>query len=213
MNIHSVYGFFQRRFRPQRIEALKLQVPSLGHEGSTVLDVGGVASWWKEVQPATRDITIVNLDTRHESSCREAGFRFLSADGRALPFKDGEFDLVHSNSVIEHVGSLEDQRRFASEVRRCGKSIYLQTPNRWFLVEPHLITLFVHWLPHAVQRRLIRWASVWGLVSRPTQQQIDAFLRDTRLLTRREVEELFPDCDLQRERVFGLTKSFVVVRR
>lgn len=213
MDMNSIYGFFQQRFRPKRIRALKSQFPMLQRKDATVLDVGGVASWWKEVDPATRSITIVNLDARHERTCEQAGFRFFAADGRALPFRDGEFDLVHSNSVIEHVGSLDDQRRFAHELRRCGKAIYLQTPNRWFFVEPHLVALFVHWLPPAVQRRLIRWASVWGLVNRPDQQQIDAFLRDTRLLTRREVEELFPDCELQRERVFGFTKSFVVVRR
>jgi hypothetical protein len=212
MNIHTAYGFFQRRFRPKRIKALKASFPLLDSPNSTVLDMGGVASWWSVVNPGTRLITIINLDARHQKTCEQAGYFFMAADARELPFKDHQFDLVHSNSVIEHVGSFDDQRRFASEMLRCGKAIYLQTPNHWFPVEPHLMTVFIHWLPFSVKRHLVRWFSAWGWINRPTQAKIDEFLRDIRLLTRHEVETLFPGCSMQNEKFMGLVKSFVVVR-
>ncbi len=212
MNIHTIYGFFQRRFRPKRIRALKAELPILDNPNAKILDLGGVAQWWAEVKPASRLVTIVNLDASHEKSCLQAGYRFMVADGRSLPFVDREFDLVHSNSVIEHVGSLEDQRRFAAEMMRCGRAVYMQTPNQWFFVEPHMITVFIHWLPFRVQRRLVRWLSVWGLVKRPSQAEVDAFLGDIRLLGRSEVISMFPGCELKEERFLGLTKSFMVIR-
>jgi Methyltransferase domain len=212
MNIHAVYGFFQRRFRPKRVRELKGRFPLLERPTATILDVGGVASWWAEVKPASQSITVVNLDRRHEDTCTQAGITFTVADGRSLPFADRQFDLAHSNSVIEHVGSLEDQRRFASELLRCGKAVYMQTPNRWFPVEPHLIAVFIHWLPFNLQRRLVRWFSVWGWVNKPSQAKIDEFLAGIRLLTRHEVVSLFPGCQFQDEMIFGLTKSFVAVR-
>ena len=77
----------------------------------------------------------------------------MAGDGRALPFRDEAFDVVFSNSVIEHVGDAASQRRFAREVARVGRAYWVQTPNRWFPVEQHLLTPLVHWLPKSWQRR------------------------------------------------------------
>src|ERR1019366_4814761 len=45
---------------------------------------------------------------------------WVAGDGRTLPFRDEAFDVVFSNSVIEHVGDAPAQRRFAREVARVG---------------------------------------------------------------------------------------------
>lgn len=212
MNIHRVYGVFNRHFRPRRIRALKAMLPQITQPGTTVLDIGGTAAWWREVQPCSAAITIVNLDRRHERAAREAGYGFVCADACALPFAEGSFDVVLSNSVIEHVGDAGRQARFAAEALRCGHALYVQTPNRGFPVEPHLVTFGLHWLPRSWQRRCIRWLSVWGWVARPTQAQIDAFVASTRMLRAAELRRLFPRCEIVRETVLGLTKSFCVVR-
>jgi hypothetical protein len=212
LNIHSVYRIFQVRFRPKRIKRLRDRFPLIDQPSSTILDVGGTPYWWSDVRPATNAITIVNTDRKLQGDTLQAGYEFAIADGRNLPYASRQFDLAHSNSVIEHVGGLQDQQRFAAELLRCGRSVYIQTPNKWFPVEPHLITMFIHWLPFRVQRRLIRWLSVWGWVQKPTQAEIDDFLRTTRLLSRAEICSMFPDCELWEEKVLGLTKSFVLTR-
>ena len=57
--------------------------------------------------------------------------RYVVADARALPFLDGAFDLVISNAVIEHVGTIEDQQRLISEHSRVGRHDAEQmVPNR-----------------------------------------------------------------------------------
>lgn len=44
----------------------------------------------------------------------------VAANACRLPFRDGAFDLVMSNAVIEHLRSAEMQREFANEVQRVG---------------------------------------------------------------------------------------------
>jgi hypothetical protein len=73
------------------------------------------------------------------------GWAYVAADGLALPFRDGAFDLVVSNAVLEHVGDEEAQRRFIAEHARVGRHWIATTPNRWFPVESHTGALFVHW--------------------------------------------------------------------
>ncbi len=213
MNIHSVYAVFQRRFRPRRIRALKKLLPLIEQPHTKILDLGGTASWWAEVRVPTPHITIVNIEDCIKEEVQAAGYEFVCADACKLPFSDGQFDLVISNSVIEHVGNASRQALFAKEMQRCGRAIYMQTPNRNFPVEPHLIALGLHWLPAAFQRKVIRWASVWGWVAKPTQAEIDEFVASTRLMSRAEVLHLFPDCVIHRETVLGLTKSFVAVKK
>jgi ubiquinone/menaquinone biosynthesis C-methylase UbiE len=209
LNIHKVYKIFQNHFRPRRKRAFMTLFPEVA-AGAPVLDVGGTAGWWKEDFPKGVSISIVNIDDDHREEVTENGFKFYKADGRALPFADKEFYLTFSNSVIEHVGDLTDQQRFAYEAMRCSQKLYLQTPNKWFPIEPHLITVFVHWLPFKIARRLIRYFSIWGLIAKPTQERIDEFLMTTRLLTRKELETIFPQAHITEEKFLGLAKSFIL---
>jgi hypothetical protein len=175
------------------------------------LDIGGYPRFWKEMR-CVNPVHCLNLDANPDQELSE-DFYYVVGDGRALPYSDQSFALVFSNSVIEHVGSFEQQLRFANEVRRVGRAYWVQTPNRWFPVEPHLLGLFIHYLPWRAQRRFIRWLTLWGLMKRPTLAEIDEFLGEIRLLSARELRILFPEAEIYREVVFFLTKSFIVVKR
>lgn len=137
----------------------------------------------------------------------------ITGDGCALSFQNGSFDIVFSNSVIEHVGSWERQLAFAAEARRVGRRLWIQTPAREFSLEPHQIAPFVHWLPLSLQRHLIRWATIWGWLTRPTQEHVDSFLAEVRQVRREETMLLFPDCEILTERFLGLPKIYIAVRR
>jgi SAM-dependent methyltransferase len=82
----------------------------------------------------------------------------VRADGRQLPFADGQFDLGFSNAVIEHVaGGRDGQRRFLAELCRVAGRVFVTTPNRVFPVDPHSLLPFVHWLPDGdLRRRALR---------------------------------------------------------
>lgn len=84
-------------------------------------------------------ITILNLPgiARAEHRSRHA-LTYVSGDACCAPqYPDKSFDVVFSNSVIEHVGDDEKQAQFALEVRRIGKSYWVQTPSKYFPIEAH----------------------------------------------------------------------------
>lgn len=179
-------------------------------ERTRVLDVGGTPLNWMlcEVRP---QVTLLNLPRAGESL--PPGIRMVFGDGRRLPFADGSFDVVFSNSVIEHIPSAEARRNFAQEVRRVGKNYWVQTPCRSFPVEPHLWTPFLHYLPRPWQERLVRRWTVWDWLERPAadrrQYYIEHYLGEIRLVGARELADLFPEARILRERFAGLTKSLV----
>src|SRR5229473_8151926 len=117
----------------------------------TILDVGGEHPTWLLIG-RRHGITLLNLSA--PENCN--GFAYVLASGCELPFPDKSFDLAFSNSVIEHVGTEENQFRFAREMMRVGKQIYCQTPSRLFPIDPHLGAFFLHWLPAS-------WLKPWFL--------------------------------------------------
>jgi SAM-dependent methyltransferase len=87
--------------------------------------------------------------------------RTVRADGRDLPFADGEFDCGFSNAVIEHVaGGRVGQRRFIHELCRVARRVFVTTPNRWFPLEVHTLLPLVHWLPAGARDRVIPYDAV-----------------------------------------------------
>jgi SAM-dependent methyltransferase len=98
---------------------------------------------------------------------------------RALPFADGEFDVVFSNAVIEHVGGPERQRQMVSEALRVGRRVFITTPNRRFPVEVHTRLPLVHWLPAGAAH------AVYGAAHKD-------FAKEIHLLSRRGLRSLFP---------------------
>ncbi len=204
MNIHRLYEFFGRRFRVRRMQAFEAFAELT--EGATLLDVGGAARTW-DSGATRRRLVLLNITPPRTVT---TGASFVVADGARLPFRDRSFDLVFSNSVIEHVGDLTRQRQFAREVTRVGRKFHVQTPNRWFPIEPHLLTPLVHFLPSGLRRRLLRNFTVWGLSTRPSQESVEEFVASTRLVDAGEMTSLFPDGRLIRERFMGLTKSLIV---
>jgi ubiquinone/menaquinone biosynthesis C-methylase UbiE len=178
-----------------------------------VLDVGGAPETWDMLAVRPR-VTLLNTPRTKGELAGAASW--VAGDGRALPFRDGAFDVVFSNSVIEHVGDDASQRRFAGEVARVGRAYWVQTPNRWFPVEQHLLTPVVHWLPKAWQRVLVPRFTVWAALVRPSPDRrafyVAHYLDDVRLLSASEFAALFPGARLIRERFCGWTKSLVAVR-
>lgn len=172
-----------------------------------ILDVGGYPYTWRNAQIPLR-VTTLNLERVPD----EPGVRTVAGDGCNLTYPDGSFDIVFSNSAIEHVGNFERQSAFAKECRRVGKCIWLQTPARGFPIEPHLLTPLIHFVPLRWRRKLLRNFTLWGLLKRPTAAEIETFLSEIRLLSRKEMESLFPDCVIRTERFFGLPKSYIAVR-
>jgi ubiquinone/menaquinone biosynthesis C-methylase UbiE len=212
VNPRTMVADIMRRFRTRRMREF---VDRFGVTQETrILDVGGTPATWLLAGAQPR-VTLLNMPRGQERG--KEGFTFVSGDGCRLPFPDQSFEIVFSNSVIEHVGAPDRQRQFAREVQRVGRRYWVQTPNRWFPVEQHLLTPCVHWIPRNWQRAWVMKWTVWDLVERPSPDRreyyIQHYLDDIRLLSAAELAALFPDAEILRERKLGWTKSLIAVKR
>jgi hypothetical protein len=210
------------RFRRRRFRMVEdLIRPMLPESGRLrILDVGGRRDYWDLVDPelAPRlSLTIMNNepveldDHRRDDDPIEVDY--VLGDATAMPeYGDGAFDLVHSNSVIEHVGGLTAMARMADEIRRVGRAYYVQTPYLWFPIEPHYGVPFFHWLPKAARARINARRKVGYRPKAPSYREALAWIDHTELVDQTLMRALFPDGKLVKERVALLVKSLIVLR-
>lgn len=181
-----------------------------------LLDVGGYPGFWTQYEPVVGRLDCLNIhEVAWEDSLSPAHqIQTMVGDGCALEMPDGSYDILFSNSVIEHVRTWEEQQAFAGEARRVGRDLWIQTPAYECPIEPHYVGLYIHHLPKRWQLRLIRWVTLWGWLHRPSKEQIQHEVKTLRLLSRKEMGLLFPDCEILTERLFGLIpKSYIAFRK
>ena len=205
------------RFRSKRGRLLRRQIEALtAHFGRpiTVLDLGGQANYWANV--GVDGIAHIDLlNTRpDETNCNLPDkispdlFQTKIGDACRLDeYPDGSVDLVHSNSVIEHVGAWGNMLAMANEAVRVGRSGWIQTPAWGFPIEPHFRAPFIHWFARPLQARLM-WLS-----ARSDYRKADLSTRRwhaerINLLSEREFRTLFPFSEIYIER-FLFAKSYV----
>lgn len=210
--IHRIYSSIFGKWRKRRIAQFRSAFPITPH--SKIIDVGG--NWWNwtDVNILSESILCINLIA--PSPLPPAGKSKITQNiGNALnlPFPDGQFDIAFSNSVIEHVGSLEDQQTFASEIRRVGRNLWIQTPALECPIEPHYLTPIIHWIPGPIGRFLKKYLSLRSLIQGPNHPEIRDLIASTRLLSKSEFQKLFPDCTVETERLFLIfPKSYIAIR-
>lgn len=208
-NRHS--GSISSKLRNQRF-AVFLEKLSVNSD-SSILDVGGTGQTWADTG-LEKNVTLLNL---HQPKQNDLEKGFTCVQGNALNmhvFGEKHFDVVFSNSVIEHVGGKENQNKFVEEVRRVGRSYWVQTPNKYFPVEPHFLLPFFQFLPDPAKRKVgVLWPyshyKRWDF----SNDRILQDLEDLRLLSKKELMTLFKEGSLYEEKFMGLTKSFAVYEK
>ena len=180
---------------------------------ATVLDLGGSVGTW-ELFPHRFDVTLLNLDEAHARDFRAADavpgrYRIAVGDACDLSdYEDASFDIVFSNSVIEHLGDEGRVARFAREVRRVGRSYWVQTPSWLFPIEAHTGLPFFWCYPAPLRDAIVvRHDRRYGM------HPWSCPMAQTRCFRLRELRALFPDAAVYTERVAGLAKSWSLYRR
>lgn len=201
------------RLRARRFQKF-VEILQGAAEPVRILDVGGTPAFWithRDALGVKAEITLLNRAFENQTDLPQV--RYVLGDARRLDmFANAQFDICISNSVIEHVGDFEDQMRMASEIQRVSRGYFVQTPNKYFPFEPHFLTLGWQFAPVWLRTRLLQWRD-WGWMKRAADPaQARATVLSIRLLTPRELRQLFPGARIYRERVGRLTKSLTAWR-
>jgi hypothetical protein len=196
------------RFRRERIRRLGELLRSAAG-GPRVLDVGGTGTFWRQHLDelgVSASVSILNL--HFDEKPLVPGVSYIVGDARRMSmFEDQAFDICFSNSVIEHLGTFADQLKMAAQIRRVAKGYFVQTPNLYFPVEPHFLVPGWQFMPVALRAKLVQRRD-FGWMKR-IQNPIRAreVVESIRLLTSRDLQQLFPDSIIYREKLGPFTKS------
>lgn len=177
-----------------------------------ILDVGGWYHFWKNMKfdKTHHHITILNIE---EIESENQNIVCIIGDGTNMSqFNDKEFDIVFSNSVIEHLFTYENQEKMANEIRRLSNYHFVQTPSFYFPIEPHFLFPFFHWLPKKLRIWLVSNFSLGWYKRTKNKNDASKIVDEIRLLKYSELIKLFPESKIIKERFMGFTKSYIVVK-
>ena len=198
------------RFRNRRFQLFEEQLKQFNGSTIKILDVGGTQSFWENrgyLERPGLHITLLNI--YKESSDYPNIVSVIGTGADLSRFKDNEFDIAFSNSVIEHLETWEEKEAMASELRRVGKSYYIQTPNKYFPVECHFLVPFFQFLPYKLKYLLLTRTRVSkGKVL--NRKEALKYIKEIQLLSKRDLKKLFPGEKFKIERFFGFNKSFII---
>ena len=199
-----------QRMRARRWEWFRSQFPDIG--SMSVIDLGGTVEAWMRAPVRPASVHVVNLESEPAAVTAD-WIRADTGDACDLPrhITGGTYDLVFSNAVIEHVGGHVQRMRFAENVHKLADRHWVQTPYRYFPVEPHWLFPGFQFLPLAVRAQVSR---KWPLVHTKSSSRLEGLeaAMGVELLSRSEMMYYFPSSAIYPERVAGITKSLVAIK-
>jgi SAM-dependent methyltransferase len=226
LGLSRVVDSIRDKSRCKRIELFKRHF-SLDSE-TRLLDLGGwdgshVNALIQDTPVKRANVFVADIDEKAVALAHERhGFVpvVISEDGM-LPYPSGYFDVVFCSSVLEHVTvpkhqmwdirsgsnfkeiSIARQKAFAEEIRRLGKSYYVQVPYRGFPIETHSWLPFIAQLPRGLQINAIKFANRFWI-----KQTIPDFY----LPTENEMRSYFTDARILWETQLGFRKSLIAIK-
>ena len=95
---------------------------------------------------------------------------FQVFNGAQLDFADGSFDGAFVNEVLEHVVDEQESLKEIHRVLRAGGHLIVMSPNRWFPIEGHDVSIgnltlgpapLIPWLPEPFTRNWTKARNYW----------------------------------------------------
>lgn len=181
-----------------------------GQDQINILDLGGTEDFWKDkilIKNPNVTVTLLNLSAER---VRTPGLKSMAGDATDLSaLKDQSFDLVFSNSVIEHLFTFDNQKKMAREIQRVGKKYFVQTPNKYFFIEPHYALPFFQFMPSSFVFFILTKTKL-SRMQRWHPHHAQSYLEEIRLLSLKEMKQLFPGSRVYFEKFLGMNKSFTL---
>lgn len=179
-----------------------------------IIDLGGSDYHWRNSgfkNNSDYHITIVNTESQNLRELRNVSF--IKMDIKNLMFfDDKEYDVVYSNSLIEHIADQDDRKKLAAEIVRIGKHYFIQTPNYFFPVEPHFLFPFFQFFPEIMRTKLIMKFNLGWFEKQTDESEAKAMAVSIKLFKKEELKKLFPEGNIYSEKYLMLNKSFIIYK-
>ena len=210
MKIFS-YSFQSKQaltFRQKRFSLFLNKLNSL-KKPIKILDIGGTQKFWNDMNFIPEEgVEILLLNLQEQETTHPCFNSTIGSATDLSEFDAKSFDIIFSNSVIEHLYNFENQIKMANEVMRVGKLFYVQCPNKYFIIEPHFNLPFFQFYPFWTKHLIMKYTKL----VRGRKYNIDEIHRthnEIKLLSYSDLLKLFPGSKIYKEKIFGLTKSFI----
>ncbi len=138
--------------RNKKFRKIKYLLTSNNIKYKKILSVG-VGSGKIETAFAKDGCMVYGVDV--VDKCKTKKFNFRLIKDEKLPYPDNYFDLVISNHVIEHVNNQELHLNEIYRVLKNKGHLYLATPNKFAIMEPHYKVPFLSWFPKNIASKLV----------------------------------------------------------
>ena len=186
---------------------------------ASVLDVGSTkdnlnksSNYFARRLSDTASVTLFSdqpIDPQRDIDFSVAGV--LVGDATRIGPEVGNYDLVLSSATIEHVGSVDNQRRMiASCIRAAKRYVVITTPNRWHPLEFHTQIPLLHWLPRRLHRRLLRLVDFHFFADENNLNLLDRHQLQT-MITVNDQRERVKSCRLETIRLCGFVSNLVFI--
>ena len=208
-------SYLWRSGQDRRLGLIERHVPI---QGARILDIGcGVGAYVRAFRQRTDAVVGVDIDEERVRQGALSTPNLMLAVGEHLPFRDGAFDVVLLNEVIEHVADDEQTLMEACRVTRPDGTIAIYAPNRLFPFETHGIYLgrryrfgnipLVNYLPNPLRNRLVPHARAY------TSGGMRRLLRPlpATVIRRTVVYPAFDNISARRPRLGRMLRAFRVV--
>ncbi len=196
------------RARARRWQHLIEAFPSFSE--MRVLDLGGTPESWQLALIRPKALTTVNLEPLESLSPQITAIQGDACDLPNSVARD-HFDLVFSNSVLEHVGGHVRRQRLVDNIHSLADRHWVQTPYRHFPIEPHWLFPGLQWLPYEARVQIsLRWNR--GHIRTHTRAEAQDQVDEIDLLGISQMRRYFPSSVIWYERFAGLIKSLVAIQ-
>ncbi len=192
------YNFFLQYFEPDA----NIRILDVGASEKEYQEAGNIL---EKKYPYPECITVLGVDEYSEFQRRYPKVKTIIYDGGRFPLRDKQFGICWCSAVIEHVGDINAQIKFLSEMARVARKVFFTTPNRYFPFEVHTRLFLLHWLPKAIFDKILKktgktWASGNYM----------------HLLGLKDVKTLLYRCGINKykiikNRIFGFVVDFMIV--
>jgi hypothetical protein len=185
-----------------------------------ILDLGGTVKFWMDWGIADQpllEVTLVNnhtIDHAHaDDEITVPNIKRMNQDVLELTSQQlAPYDMIFSNSMIEHLPGADAQKALASVILGSRLPYFVQTPNKNAPVDPHFpkaLPFFAAY-PRPVKARLWSWS---GLGSGWRATDFDTALASLNKyyhpLSKADLGKLFPGAKILVERPLGVPMSII----